>query len=176
LRRDALTQDAIKHLIGGVTMEQKIITQEAFTLCGVEGKTSKNNNRIAGIWRKIFKMIGKIPEQLEPGVMYGVGEFMNPAEFTDDTDFHYMAGVRVKRDIQVPKGLTKKEIPESRWAVFTHKGGIDTLLTTYDYIYGPWALKTSEEIREADDYEYYDSRFNPRDPAGSEIDIYVPIK
>ena len=176
LRRDALTEDAIQHLIRGVTMEPRIISRKSLLLCGVEGKTSKNNNRVGGIWQKLLGLVQTIPGRLQPDTMYGIGEYMDPATFTDDTDFHYFAGTEVAADTKIPGDLTIKTIPEGRWAVFTHKGGVETLPKTFDYIYGPWALKGSETILEADDMEYYDSRFKPQDPSKSEIDIYIPIQ
>lgn len=176
LRREALTAFTVKHLIEGVSMKPEIITKESFTLMGVEGKTSKNNVRVAGIWQQLFALVPSIPGQKHRGVMYGVGEYMDPAEFTDNTDFTYFAGVEVEPGTELSDGFSLKVFPERQWAVFTHKGGVDTLMETFNYIYGPWALKTKEKILEADDMEYYDSRFNPADPEKSEIDIYIPIE
>lgn len=176
LRKEAVTREALEHLINSVTLEPQIIQKEDFTLCGVEGKTSKNKNRIGSIWQKIFWKLKLIPNQNEKGVMYGVSEYMDPAEFTNDTEFHYFAGVKVDKGTEPPKGLVIKNISSKKWAVFTHKGGLKTLQTTYNYIYGPWTLKTNEVIMESDDMEYYDSRFNPKKQDTSEIDIFVPIK
>ncbi len=176
LRRAALNRSIIEHLLGGLTMEPKIVVKKEFTLVGVAGKTSKSNNRIGDIWQRFFTVLPSIPQQLNTKVNFGVGEYINPAEFTDDTDFTYFAGVEVEPSIELSTDLVKKTIPERRWAVFTHQGGVDTLLSTYDYIYGPWIVRSNEEILEVDDMEIFDSRFKPENPSSSEIDIYIPVK
>ncbi len=176
LRRDAVSRKTLEHLTGGLTLEPKIISKEAFTLAGIDGITSKNNIRIGEIWQRFFAVLPGIPGQKYPGTMYGVGEYSNPAEFTNDTDFTYFTGVEIEPGTELPEGLKPRNIPERRWAVFTHKGGVDTIPATFDYIYGPWIARTKEIILETDDMEYYDSRFNPNDPESSEMDIYIPVK
>lgn len=62
------------------------------------------------------------------------------------------------------------------YAVFTHKGKIDALKMTYDYIWGTWLLCSGFEIDSRDDFELYDGRFLGADNDLSEIDIYIPVK
>ena len=76
----------------------------------------------------------------------------------------------------MPKGVDVKIIPGGRYAVFTHKGTVATLLKTYDYIWGSWVLFTKEKLDEREDFEIYDKRFLGADNVDSQIDIYIPVK
>lgn len=61
------------------------------------------------------------------------------------------------------------------YAVFTHKGTVDTLIQTYQYIWGVWFPKSGFQIADRDDFECYTERFAGADHDKSEIDIYFPI-
>ncbi len=78
--------------------------------------------------------------------------------------------------------MTTKELPESEYLVFTHKGAIISenrsfIKETYDYIYGKYLPNSEYEVSGDYSFELFDSnRFKgPRD-SNSEIDIYIPIK
>ena len=58
--------------------------------------------------------------------------------------------------------------------MFTHKGKLDTLEHTMNYIYGSWLPKSGEHLREAPDLEVYDQRIAPNSDT-SELDIDIPI-
>lgn len=60
--------------------------------------------------------------------------------------------------------------------MFTHKGSLNDILKTYQYIWGTWALLTDETIDNRDDFELYDERFTGKENDNSEVDIYIPIK
>lgn len=64
--------------------------------------------------------------------------------------------------------------PESRYAVFSHKGSSENLEDTYRYIYGTYFPKSKLKLAEEADFELYDERFN--DDNDSEMNIYIPIK
>lgn len=176
LKKAQLDLTQIRHLMESITLEPRFEISKALTLCGLEGPTSKNNIRIGKIWWSLLSKQKKIPNRIDKSVLYGVSEYMDPATFTDDTEFKYFAGAEVTKNTIPPKGFSMKQIPEQKWAIFTHKGDVKTLFNTYNYIYGPWALKSRAIIEEKDDMEYYGVKFKPRDPKTSEIDIYVPIR
>ena len=92
----------------------------------------------------------------------------------DAEDFSYMAAVPVENFKSVPKGMEKFTLPKSRYAVFTHKGKLDKLDGTYDFIYKKWLPESGKEVDyDGFVFELYDSRFTGDDK--SEFDIYIPI-
>ena len=89
-----------------------------------------------------------------------------------------MACVEVKEKESTPEGMTAIEVPAKEYAVFTHKGAVNEIGKTYDYIYGTWLPESGYEADGSHDFEYYDERFNnenPMDPQ-SEVDLYIPVK
>ncbi len=46
---------------------------------------------------------------------------------------------------------------------------------TYQYIFGTYFPRTGKRTPDAPDFELYDQRFDPDDPA-SEMEIYIPIE
>ncbi len=123
--------------------------------------------------------MNEIKNRINEKVCYGIctyepGFITN--DFTEETVFTTIAGVEVSEISSIPEGMTSRIMPTQKYAVFVHKGSLDNLRHTYEFIYNTWAAKSEFEIAEADDFELYDERFNPMDDENSEIDIYVPIK
>jgi len=69
-----------------------------------------------------------------------------------------------------------KIIPSGKYAVFTHKGKVDDLRITYDYIFGTWIFKTDLKLYTRDDFELYGEKFLGRENEDSIIKIYIPVK
>ena len=64
------------------------------------------------------------------------------------------------------------------YAVFAHKGSLDKLGETYDFIYNEWVKNGEYELISDYDFEYYDERFNHKDMNDPEstMFIYIPVK
>lgn len=60
---------------------------------------------------------------------------MDDAEMTEDTPYTYLAGMQVAMDAPLPNGLEDRVVPAADYAVFQHKGSLETLGATYDAIY-----------------------------------------
>ena len=91
-------------------------------------------------------------------------------------EFVEMIGMEVTRYDNLPSDIVTETIPSGKFAVFTHKGSLESILKTYQYIWGTWAMLTTETIDARDDFELYDVRFTGRGNDNSEIDIYILIK
>ena len=75
----------------------------------------------------------------------------------------------------MPAGMVYREVPEYKYAVFTHHGKLDHLGETYEYIYNTWLPQSGLEVHpDKFDMELYDERFIP-DSDDSAFDIYVAI-
>ncbi len=71
--------------------------------------------------------------------------------------------------------MVKFEVPEQTYAIFTHKGKLDKLRHTYEYIYGEWLPQSDYEHVGKFNFELYDHRFMFGSD-DSELDIYIAIK
>jgi AraC family transcriptional regulator len=72
--------------------------------------------------------------------------------------------------------MDSKVLKGGKFAVFTHKGKLDTLHMTYEFIWGTWVLCFGYEIDLRDDFEFYDERFLGLIRMLPNLTIYIPIK
>lgn len=88
--------------------------------------------------------------------------------------FNYYAGVEVKKGSVPPQGMELIFIPEQKYAVFTHRGGLKDLSLTNQYIWGTWMPQSGYELAPASDLEIYPAAFEP-DNNESEMELWIPL-
>lgn len=162
-------------------MNPKIVTKDSIHVVGIEYVGENKNDEIKEMWGQFNAIMKTIPNQQVPmkacyGVCYMLPEDTNPGTF------RYIAGVETKSLDDIPQGMKGITIPAGKYAVFTHKGKLDTLHQTYADIHQKWIPEMKLIPRSLPeipfqnlDYEYYDERFMVDDD-NSEFDIYIPIK
>jgi len=154
-------------------MEPRFEHKEALTFIGL-GKdyNFEEPNTIGELWDQFLQkknLITNVTDDAVFGLCYAPKE---KETFSDK--FHYTAALRVSEKATVPDGMEKIKVPAQEYAIFTHKGSLDTLSTTNDYIWKTWLPKSGLELADAPDIEAYGSRWDASSENG-EIDIYVPI-
>ncbi len=169
----------LKHLADGMTIQPYIKEIGSVMLIGLRGKSSLKNNRLPSMWRTFNARVPEI-RNLAGGIRgYGVCEVdseFDLNQFDETTESSHFIGAEVSSLAEVPGGMQTKILHGGKYAVFTHKGRLDALSMTYDYIWGTWVLCSGYEIDLRDDFEFYDERFLGPDLDASEFDIYIPIK
>lgn len=157
-------------LQGGLCMEPRIVDLPEFTVVGMKYFGNNQNGEIAQMWTRFIPRIAGIPFKTGPFMSsYGVCYDAN-----ENDEFAYVSGVAVSCTDQVLEGMVVKTVPAGRYAVFTHRGKLDTLRDTYQQVYGSWVPQSGLSVRGGLDFEYYDERF--KDGCDdSEVDIYIPI-
>ncbi|MEM1486267.1 AraC family transcriptional regulator [Oscillospiraceae bacterium PP1C4] len=177
--RKELTTVHLKHLNSGVTIQPAIKQLEEVRLIGIRDKTTLRKNRLLEIWKSFYARVDEIENKVETYRGYGVCE-MDPDfdlnQFSENTETGHFIGTEVYSFDNIPNGMEAKTLSSGKYAVFTHKGNVNTLHLTYDYIWGTWVLCSGFEIDQRDDFEFYDERFLGPDNILSELDIYIPIK
>ncbi len=133
-------------------MEPRFIHKGPFHLLGLQQRFSPDNEDFQGIWKRFMKYHNQIQGLSTDGAYYGANFTAEPGKEMD-----YLAGMAVDAVDDVPAGLTLREVPGSRYAVF--ECTVATLGDTYDWIFGEW-LKTAPDIRPVDrspkaDFERY---------------------
>lgn len=159
-------------------MEPKIVSREQEFVVGMGGSfIPKSVPEINQLWGKFLARRNEI-KNAKPGIALGICCKSHPAiERKDVNSIIYIAAVPVTQGLEneIPEGMVSYTISAGKYAVFTHKGALQKLPETLDYIWGEWASSAKFKRREAADFELYDERFDSEKLEG-EIDIYVPIE
>lgn len=177
--KKSLNLKSLDHLITNLTVHPKIVEISEIKLIGLKEETSLSNNHIKQLWEKFYDLIDQIPNQVEYGRKLGICEscFENiHFTLTNESIFSDFVGVEVTSTNQVKPPFCSKVIPKGRYAVFSHKGSLQTLPQTIDYIWGTWLLNTKEEVDEREPFELYDHRFLEYYHPENIVDIYIAIK
>lgn len=173
-----LDRETILHLAKGITIKPHIVELDKITVAGIRGETSTLDNVLADLWNRLFEICSQIPASPEAR-RFGICETDRTKTYISkdgNVAFSEIVGIEVDGLGQLPEGVDTKIIPGGRYAVFTHRGTVDTLIKTYDYIWGSWILFTKETLDDREDFEIYDERFLGADNADTQIDIYIPVK
>lgn len=169
--------DMIKHLQAGLTVEPRFETREKDLAIGLANSYAEGSfEQIERLWSTFRSRMHEI-EDVKPGYALGICLASHPdVAKQPNTTFVYAAALPVSKVNSVPLGMAVFEIPKNNYAVFTHKGSLDTLPHTVNYIWGTWIPKNVENYRHSGgpDFEFYDERFNPLTRSG-EMDIYIPV-
>lgn len=135
-----------------------------------------NDKVIPPLWNKLFSNLDLIKDRRSTRTMGYCIPLNNTLKKNHQADeCFYMACVEVAAEQEPPKGMEVRRVPAGKYAMFTHKGKLNSLEHTLRYIYGPWLLKSKAVLRDAPDLEVYDHRFS-ENSSDSEFDIYIPIE
>ncbi len=147
--------------------------RDAFLVIGLETKDDMEGDNMMNVWMDFFKVQSKIPETIGKD-MYGItymGESYDPDTMKG---YIYFVGMRVKEECNVPEGLLLHKVPAGYYAVFEHKGKVENIGNTYNYIYGEWTYTSGYKPLMQDVFELYGDRFID----GSEesvTEIWIPV-
>ena len=182
LNKPRITIEYLDHLYGGINMQPVLKFENEKKVIGIGAKfisilspDANNYAVIGGLWGKYLPRGGEIPSRVSRSDIGVVTCLTESGEKSHPNECFYLAGAEVKSADTVPPGMMAMTIPAGQYAVFTHKGRIDKLKMTMNYIYGSWLPKSGKKLRDAPEMELYDHRFK-HDSDESELDIYIPIE
>ncbi|MCB2209343.1 MerR family transcriptional regulator [bacterium] len=156
-------------------MEPKIVEKEGFTLVGIRYFGKNENQEISELWTRVNHLADKmngVPNAVDDAAI-GLCTVLD--DVPEDEGFEYVAGFPVSEAKDVPDGFVVRKVPPHTYAVFAHKGDIQGLEKTYEYIYETWLPQSGYELAEKIDFEYYGKDFKDFAP-DSVFYIYLPIK
>ncbi len=152
-------------------IDPKIVLNREFKVVGLKEVVQPGSSVIHSLWTEYDLRKSEIEYTLNPFKLLGLCEYM--PHISDEDHFCYIAGVEVGSLNNIPQGMFSKNIPPSKYAVFTHEGPLSRLKTTYNYIYGTWLPYSGYELAELDTIEEYNI-----DSGGDDMsfEVYIPIK
>lgn len=159
--------DWINHA-GRLEIETRIVKKSAFKVVGMEWHSIKSQGSIPDMWERFNMREHEIRNKVKPDVAYGIC-------ITDhEQEFSYVAGFEVHTE-EIPDGMISLAVPEQTYAVFSHRGKLDGIGKTMNWVYGNWLPQSGLQPVLGMDFELYDERFLGTDNDATEIDLYVPI-
>jgi AraC family transcriptional regulator len=175
VRKPRASDEMVRHLTGGITMQPKIVIRETDLAIGMgDSFTQGDTDKISQLWNRFIERIPEIRNAKPYSLGVCMASHPDVPKKAGDT-FVYVAAMPVTSIDEIPEGMVACELPQSRYALFTHKGPIADIRHTVEYIWGTWIPETEYKLKDIPDYELYDDRFDPVTASG-EVDIYVPIE
>lgn len=97
-------------------------------------------------------------------------------DFTPHTIFTKWAAVEVSSIDNPPEGMSSLIIPESNYAIFSHKGPASTFHLTAQYIYSQWLPSSEYSIPDLPHFEVMGDKYLGHDNPASEEEVWIPIR
>jgi AraC-like DNA-binding protein/predicted transcriptional regulator YdeE len=156
---------------GKVRFNPRIVHRSAFTIAGLS-YSGRDTGAVYLLWERFWETYGgKVNQDHKISFM---GACFHDIDMRHKEVFIYYAGFETDPCDVIPAEMKTIPIPENDYAVFTHRGPINKIETTYDRLYTHW-LPHSEHTPTMDlDIIILDRRFNGMDEK-SEVDILIPI-
>ena len=147
-------------------MNYEIINKEKFKIIGIEVRTINQDNQaaedIGNLWKRFFEenIISQIPHKSGSSIISLYTDY--EGDFTKP--YSCVIGCEVSAE-QTPEGLVIKEIPESKYAVFTAPNNSpESLFAVWNFIWNSDLKRTY-----TGDFEVYEQNT-------PEVKIYVAIE
>ncbi len=176
IEKPRLSLGDIEHLNKGVETEPCIEDIPAFTVIGMRFVWNVSDGyRVSEWWEKFAPRIPEI-QGADSCTLIGVCEYTPSDCFTVERPLQYIAGVPVPPGTPVPDGMVSKEIATSKYAVFRHTGGVETLLESCRFILGTWLPTSEYEAFPADNFEIYDPESLRGETEAGVVSVYLPVE
>lgn len=163
LQKLQFDSEYLRHINQNISLTPEIHPQNKMLLVGLKTKfysvdSDKNNigDKLPPLWGAFLDRMHEV-ENTVSGVCYGVIQQANPV--TEQLD--YYAAIEVARIDSIPEKMVSIEIPAARYARFTHKGEVNKIDNTVNYIYSSWLLQSGKYHTYGPDLEIYGPDYHP---------------
>lgn len=154
----------------------EIVMIDEIRIAGYHFLMSIQDNKSVSMWDSLNQYLAAQSEESQNRCRYSVYELNDSCRQTTFSEMsEATAFIGIESDCFMPE-LEIKKLTGGRYAKFIHKGTVDTLFNTYQYIWGVWYPKCGYEIDDKEDFERYTHKFLGPYNDKSEIEIYFPIK
>lgn len=148
-------------------MEPQIVNKPAMTLVGLQVHGQLEGMDLKTLWNGFGPRMAEIKDG-DPNVCYGAMDHYNEAT----GEFDYLAACEAKSTAAVPTGMVSWDIPAQTYAVFACT--LPKVGEAWMAAYQQWLPQSGYRRAAGAEFELYDEKFNPQDPA-SVMYLCVPI-
>ena len=177
LRKVRIDEDYLAHLHGGISLEPEVSVEPARVMVGLRtrffGSDSEKNNvgsKLPALWAAFMPRLSEIADQTAP-TGYGV---IRQVDSRSD-ELEYLAAVEVAAHAAVPAGMERLELPSVRYATFRHRGHLQRLDQTVNYIYASWLVRSGARHTGGPDLEVYGPGYH-HGSDHSEVLYAIPVE
>jgi predicted transcriptional regulator YdeE len=159
----------------------RIVQLDELKLAGITARTTNKQEgskeaKIGGLWGRFWSEgIGQAIA-ISAGASGSSNIYGCYIDYENDASGEYtiLIGCSVEDEAVIPEGMTVKQLPASRYAVFTtNKGPVQKVVLEAWQTIWKWAETTEHERAFTGDFELYDERSG--DPEHAQVDIYIAI-
>ncbi|WP_372371147.1 GyrI-like domain-containing protein [Candidatus Uabimicrobium sp. HlEnr_7] len=166
-----LTLDNLNHRYqGGISVEPEFKKMSAMKFIGMI--CSIDSQELPKLWETFIAQRNSITN-LKNNICYSL--CFHIEDNCTANSFLYMPCAEVNNIDNIPISMVAKTVPENEYAVFTHKGSLDKIKDTYEYIYGTWLSKSSYSSAGLYDFGMYNDDFSIENPEESRVYIHIPV-
>ena len=144
---------------------------------GAMAKEANNHNVIPDLWKKFFSLLPCISNRSTDetiGVIYPASSAFDDGSDRLHENLIYFAGVELTSFDKVPLGMEKLTLKGQRYASFGHRGPIDQIDMTLQYIFGSWLPQSGHQILDLPNLEIFPEGYLPMGER-SEMNYLVPV-
>lgn len=169
--------DGKKQLRGDMIMDIKIVEEAKILLVGYTANTKKGFGVIGKCWRNLHAYKWKIENRIDKDYLMGLNDYSSNFSYENEHPaFDYYAVAEVSEISQVPKSMQAKELPASKYVVFSFRGKTkDSLEPVVDYIYKEWFPQSTCQFNEIAKYDFAKYGEAADKDGNSNIEYWVPI-
>ncbi|RUT33671.1 helix-turn-helix domain-containing protein [Paenibacillus zeisoli] len=170
MEKKVLDEAGLKHLHFGMTLDPVYITLDRLHLVGMRTQ-GVNSSEVGRLWSCFKKRAAEIENRCDAeSIGYALIELTGV-----QWEVAYTACATVTHKGRIPEGMVYRTLPSTTYAVFSHRGSLDRLPDTFQYIYHTWLPRSGRTRMNAPELARYDHRYLGPTNEDSEFDIYIPI-
>lgn len=162
-------------------LQPQILEKPAATFVGLEesfisalSPDATNFKVIGPLWQTFLQRAQQIPNRIGHD-MYGIMTSTPESKRTHPHELQYLTAVAVSAVDSIPEGMIWRTVPDTTFAVFTHKGPITAIGDTVGQIYQQWLPQSGYEHSDIADIELYDHRFNC-EQENQEMEYWISVR
>ncbi len=157
----------------GATMKAEIITKKELLLVGKSIRLTQGTNNLTNDYMNFYSQAIGIKNIIQEYV-FGICSFNMKEDLESQNNYAYMAAFEVSKIEDIPEGMEVKNITDTKYAVFYHKGSQETIGVTFSQIFT--SLLKENGLKAADKEEYLIILKHKLLPGDQEIQIFVPVQ
>ena len=138
---------------------------------GVESEKNNMAEKLPALWQAFLPRMEELRDRKQAagyGLLHQCDALSGELEYVSSVEIE-------KPPRRLPDDMVCVEIPEQRYAKFTHRGDVGNINHTVNYIYSTWLLNSDLEHTYGVDIEEYGERYQPNS-SESEIHYLVPVR